>query len=95
MLAKAIKGGVLICVKNGIGFVPPNNLDIQIDKKLESRFIEIQNTNCHNAIVDVIYKNSTMDLSDFINDQLCQLTQRFSKESKPIYIAVDWNFNIL
>ena len=35
MHTKATKGGVLIHVKNGISFVPRNDLDIQKDKKLE------------------------------------------------------------
>ena len=54
MPTKATKGGVLIYVKNGISFIPRNDLDIQKDKKLESCFIEIQNSNQHNSIVGVV-----------------------------------------
>ena len=95
MHTKATKGGVLIYVKNGISFVPRNDLDIQKDKKLESCFIEIQNPNHHNSIVGVVYRHPTMDECEFINDHLCELTQRLSKENKPLFITGDWNFNLL
>ena len=53
MHTKATKGGVLIYVKNGINFVPRNDLIIEKEKKLESCFIEIQNTNRQNSIVGI------------------------------------------
>ena len=95
MHTKATKGGVLIYVKNGISFVPRNDLDIQKDKKLESCFIEIQNPNHHNSIVGVVYRHPTMDECEFINDHLSELTHRLSKENKPLFITGDWNFNLL
>ena len=82
-------------MKNGISFVPRNDLDIQKDKKLESCFIEIQNPKQQNSIVGVVYRHPTMDQNEFINDHLCELTQRLSKENKPMFVTGDWNFNLL
>ena len=92
MHTKATKGGVLIYVKNGINFVPRNDLVIEKEKKLESCFIEIQNTN---SIVGVVYRHPTMDQNEFINDHLALLTQHLAKENKQMYITGDWNFNLL
>ena len=95
MHTKTTKGGVLIYVKNGINFVPRNDLVIEKEKKLESYFIEVQNSNHHNSIVGVVYRHPTMDQNEFINDHLVQLTKLLSKENKPMYITGDWNFNLL
>ena len=40
---KATKGGVLMYIKNGINFIPRNDLEIERDKKLKSCFVEILN----------------------------------------------------
>ena len=95
MPTKATKGGVLMYIKNGIDFVPRNDLEIEKDKKLESCFIEILNENHPSSIVGVVYRHPTMDQNEFISDYLNPLTQRLSKENKSIYIAGDWNFNLL
>ena len=95
MPTKATKGGVLMYIKNGINFVPRNDLEIEKDKKLESCFIEILNENHPSSIVGVVYRHPTMDQNEFISDYLNPLTQRLSKENKSIYIAGDWNFNLL
>ena len=36
-----------------------------------------------------------MDQNEFLGDHLDTLTHRLSNENKPIYIAGDWNFNLL
>ena len=87
MPTKATKGVVLIYVKNGITFVE--------GKKLESCIIAIQNSDNSKSIVGVVYRHPAMDQNEFIYDHLNLLTHSLSKEKKPIYIAEDWNFNLL
>ena len=95
MPTKATKGGVLMYIKNGISFVPREDLDICKDKKLESCFVELHNVNHQKSIVGVVYRHPTMDENEFINDYLHPMTQRLSKENKSISITGDWNFNLL
>ena len=51
---EAEKGGVLIYVKNGIDFVPRNDLNIYSSKELESQFIEVIEPKGPNSINGVI-----------------------------------------
>ena len=85
----------LMYIKNGISFAPREDLIISKDKKLESFFVELHNTNHQNSVVGVVYRHPTMDENEFIHEHLNPLTQRLSKEKKSIYIAGDWNFNLL
>ena len=84
MPTKATKGGVLIYVKNGITFVPRDDLNIQEGKKLESCFIAIQNSDNSKSIVGVVYRHPIMDQNEFIYDHLNRLTHGLSKEKKTI-----------
>ena len=83
MPTKATRGGVLMYIKNGINFIPRNDLEIEKDKKLESCFVEILNNNHQNSIVGVVYRHPTMDQKEFITNYLNPLTQRLSKEKNP------------
>ena len=89
------KGGVLIYVKNGINFKPRNYLIIYKSKELESFFIEINNPKESNSIVGVIYRHPCMDEHIFIDDHLKNVTDILSKENKKVFIAGDFNFDLL
>ena len=63
-------------------------------KELESVFIEIINTNDKNSIIGVVYRHPSMNEHSFIQ-HLSLLTKKLQRENKYIYIAGDWNFNLL
>ena len=48
-----------------------------------------------NSIVGVVYRHPIMDQTEFIHYHLQNLVNKLSKENKPVYIAGDWNFNLL
>ena len=95
MPTAAKKGGVLIYVKNGIDFKPRPDLNIYKDKELESFFIEVINPNNTKAIVGNIYRHPLMEPSEFTNDYLSPMVDKLSAENKIVYLAGDWNFNLL
>ena len=92
---EATKGGVLIYVKTGVKFKPRDDLKIYKSKELESTFIEIINEKDSNNIVGVIYRHPSMDESEFIDDHLKTITDKISNENKKVFIAGDFNFNLL
>ena len=91
----ASKGGVLIYVQNGINFEPRNDLMIYKEKELESYFIEVINEKQKNALIGVVYRHPCMDESSFIEDYIQPLNDKLQCESKPIFIAGDFNFDML
>ena len=48
------KGGVLIYAKNGINYIPRNDLNIYKSKELESQFIEVVETNGKKPLLTLI-----------------------------------------
>ena len=65
------------------------------DKELESLFIEVINKKESNDIIGVIYRHPCMDASDFNENHLKRIVDKLSKENKKIFIAGDFNFNLL
>ena len=92
---ESTKGGVLVYVKNGIKFKPRNDLNAYKAKELESLFIEIINKKESNDIVGVIYRHPCMDEQEFINEHLRDITDKLSNEKKKIFIAGDFNFDLI
>ena len=92
---ESTKGGVLIYVNKNLNFKPRDDLNIYKSSELESSFIEIINTNDTNDIVGVIYRHPSMNPVEFIDDYLNKITDKISKENKKIFIAGDFNFNLL
>ena len=92
---EATKGGVLIYVRNGIHFRPKVSLNIYKSKELESFFIEIINCKGKNQIVGTIYRHPCMNEDLFINAYLGPLSDKLAKVQKDIYIAGDFNFDLL
>jgi hypothetical protein len=89
------KGGVLIYVKNGINFKPRNDLNVYKKKELESLFIEIINEKESNDIVGVIYRHPCMNESEFVDEHLKDIVDKLSYENKKVYIAGDFNYDLL
>ena len=92
---EATKGGVLIYVKTGMKYKPRDDLKIYKSKELESTFIEIINDKDSNDIIGVIYRHPSMNESEFIDDHLKTITDKISNENKKVFIAGDFNFNLL
>ena len=92
---ESTKGGVLIYVKKSLNFKPRNDLNIYKAKELESIFIEIINEKESNDVVGVIYRHPCMDPNEFIDDHLKGIADKISLENKKVFIAGDFNFDLL
>ena len=92
---ESTKGGVLIYVRDGIKAKPRPDLTVYRRKELESLFIEIVNPREANDIVGVIYRHPCMNPSIFTDDYLKDIVDRLSSENKKVYIAGDFNFDLL
>ena len=92
---QSTKGGVLIYVKNGLQFKPRLDLNMYKAKVLESFFIEVSNKNESNDIIGVIYRHPCMNENEFNEDYLKCLVEKLSDTNKKLFIAGDFNFNLL
>ena len=92
---EATKGGVLIYVKDGLDYKIRKDLNVYKAKELETNFIEIINKKSANEIVGVIYRHPTMSENEFIDDYMCQIFDKLSQGNKKVYIAGDFNFDLL
>ena len=72
-----------------------NDLNIYKKNELESTFIKIVNPKRSNIIVGVIYRHSTMDLTDFNCNHLNKLSENISNEQKCIFLPGGFNVNLL
>ena len=95
MPTEAQKGGVCIYSKIGIDWKPRNDLNMHKSKELESYFIEAINGNGKNAIIGSIYRHPRMSKDSFIEDYMEPLNDKLSKENKKIFLAGDFNFDLL
>ena len=93
---EAGKGGVLIYVKEGIDYQPREDLNIYKSKELESYFIETVNNPCgKNFIVGTVYRHPCMEPTHFTDDYMQPLLDTLTSENKKIFIAGDFNFDLL
>ena len=63
--------------------------------ELESTFIEIVNLKKLNIIVGIIYRNSSMGLTDFNICCLSKLLENISKEQISVFLLGDFNVDLL
>ena len=92
---EACKGGVIIYVKEGIDFRPREDLNLYKAKELESFFIEAIDKKGKNTIIGCIYRHPCMDENIFLDDFMQPLNDKLSNENKKIFLAGDFNFNLL
>ena len=92
---EATKGGVLIYAKSGLNIKPRDDLKIYKSMELESIFLEIVNEKDSNDIIGVIYRHPCMIASEFFDDHLKTITEKISNENKKVFIAGDFNFNLI
>ena len=93
---EAEKGGTILYISTTLFYKPRKDLEIYESKELESSFIEIINKKTSNDIVGVIYRHPNMDTDKFIDEKLNHITNILAKEkNKNIYIAGDFNFDLL
>ena len=92
---EAEKGGVLIYAKNGIDFVPRNDLNIYSSKELESQFIEVIEPKGPNSIIGVIYRHPCLTPSIFNDEYLKDLATKIGNENKKHIITGDFNFDLI
>ena len=95
MPTDASKGGVLIYVKDGINYKPRKDLNMHKSKELESFFIEVINEKAKNEIIGAIYRHPCMNPTEFTDDYMKPLNDKLSKENKHVFLAGDYNFDLL
>ena len=57
--------------------------------------IEVTNEKDTNDIIGVIYRHPSMIATEFIDEHLKSITDKISNENKKVFIAGDFNFNLL
>ena len=72
-----------------------NDLNMHQNNELKSTFIEIVNLKKSNIIVGVIYRNLSVDLTDFNCNYLNKLLENISKDQKSFFLRGDININLL
>ena len=75
-------GSTLSYIVDHLSYKCHNDLNIYKKNELESTFIEVSNPKKSNIIVRVIYRHSSMDLTDFNCNHLNKLLENISKEQK-------------
>ena len=94
-LTEATKGSVLIYVKEGIEFKPREDLNIYKPKELESYFLETIDSKEKTSLMGCIHRHPCMEQATFIDDYLEPLNDKLINESKKIFLAGDFNFDLL
>ena len=93
---EAANGGVLLYIKDNIICKLKKDLKIYKSKYLESIFLEVINQSGKNILVGCIDRPSCMDLSEFNNDYLNSLSEKFLREkNKHIILMGNFNVNLL
>ena len=87
--------GTLICISNNINYKLRNDLKVYKSKELESTFVELIFEKRKNIIIGCIYRHPTMSTSDFNDNYLEILLNNISNFNKPVFLAGDFNFNLL
>ena len=95
MPTEAQKGGVVIYIQDGIDWKPREDLNMHKPKELESYFIETIEKKGKNSIIGAIYRHPCMNKEMFTDDYMEPLTEKLTKENKHIYLAGDYNFDLL
>ena len=63
--------------------------------ELESTFIEIINPKKSNILVGCIFSHSVMNLNEFNDYYLNELSHKLSSENKPVILLGDFNVDLL
>ena len=63
--------------------------------ELESTFIEIINHKKSNILVGCIFSHSVMNLNEFNDYYLNQLSHKLSSENKPVILLGDFNVDLM
>ena len=88
-------GGTLLYISNNLSYKPTNDLCINKSTELESKFIEILNTEKMNVIVGCIYHHPHMDLNEFNDYYINNLLDKLSKENKTVLLLGAFNIDLL
>ena len=88
-------GGTLLYIANHLSYKCCNDLNIYKKNELESTFIETVNPKKSNIVVGVIYRNPSMNLTDFNCNFLNKLLENISIEQNSLLLLGDLNVNLL
>ena len=88
-------GSTFLYIANQLSYKCCNDLNIYKKNELESTFIEIVNPRKSNIFLGVIYRHSSMDLTDFNSNYLNKLLENISNKQKSIFLLGGFNVNLL
>ena len=88
------KGGTTIFVKNSYDHFERDDLKIQ-DKEFESVWIEIKVDKGKNVVIGCIYRHPHYKNLEEFSDYMTNCFAKLNKEKKEIYIAGDFNIDLL
>ena len=91
------KGGVLLYVPDNLIFVECPKFDALVykSKELESKFIELSQSNNRSIVVGCIYKHPRMSVNEFNNNFLIPFLTEVSSCNKDIILLGDFNVDLL
>ena len=78
-----------------LSFKPRTDLNIYKANQLVSAFSEIINPKKSNIVIGYLYKHPNMDVLEFKNNYLSQISETVSKERKQVFPLGDFNVNLL
>ena len=88
-------GGTVFFVSDKICFSQREDLNISVNGKLESTFIELDFPKKRNILCGCIYRHPHMDPEEFVEDHLNPLLEKIGSENKTCFLMGDFNLNLL
>ena len=91
---EASKGGTLMYFSDKLIYKPRKDLELYQSKQVESTFAEVIMPKGKNLIVGCIYKHHNIDQEQF-SKMIYPLLEKLNKERKNVYIAGDFNIDLI
>ena len=91
---KSDKGEALLYISKEINYKTRNDLNIYIEKLLESIFIEVYSESNKSTVVGCVYKHPGLTTQSFNFDYLQPLIDKLSIENKNIIFLGDFNVDV-
>ena len=93
MASKTSKGGIAVYVNENVNSIERIDLNILHDE-FEGTWVEIKNKHSRNIICGCIYRHPHNNFKEFFQ-YLEMCLSKFNKENKEIFLAGDFNFDLL
>ena len=88
-------GGTGFYIKNGLDYIPRDDLKLNTPSFVEAMFVEIIIPDRKNLIVGCIYRHPSESIREFSNDYLEPILSKISKEKKECALMGDFNVDLI